>query len=182
MRLIEIIKYISLIPNVVKENRFKIFLFIMMFLIIVIIKLWKFKYIYATKYYVIDGDTICIWNGKHSKEPKIKIRLYGIDAPESDQEFGKESKKALEKLLKNRRLKIKVKNKDIYGRYVGIISTGTIKDVNLIMIRTGNAIFYEKYSKNEIKYKKAEEYAKKKRLGIWGIKNFVEPEKFRKGK
>ena len=40
---------------------------------------------------VMDGDTVLLLrDGK-----KIKVRLANIDAPESDQEFGKESRQAL---------------------------------------------------------------------------------------
>ena len=42
---------------------------------------------------IYDGDTITIM----AKE-KIKVRLFGIDAPELKQEFGKESREHLEKL------------------------------------------------------------------------------------
>ena len=44
---------------------------------------------------VSDGDTILIQSGSQ----KIRVRMYGIDAPELKQKYGEESKKYLEKRI-----------------------------------------------------------------------------------
>ncbi|WP_414482899.1 thermonuclease family protein, partial [Salmonella enterica] len=41
---------------------------------------------------IIDGDTITALDGQNTS---IKIRMYGIDAPESKQAFGQKAKQAL---------------------------------------------------------------------------------------
>lgn len=37
---------------------------------------------------VLDGDTIAYYEN----DKRVRVRLYGIDAPELDQKYGKESK------------------------------------------------------------------------------------------
>ena len=51
---------------------------------------------------IYDGDTITALT---SKKEKIKIRLYGIDAPELKQPFGKASKRHLTERFKLQRSK-----------------------------------------------------------------------------
>ena len=48
---------------------------------------------------VSDGDTITVLT--QNKE-SIKVRLYGIDAPETKQDFGKASKQYLSSLIAGR--------------------------------------------------------------------------------
>ena len=64
---------------------------------------------------VSDGDTILIQSGSQ----KIRVRMYGIDAPELKQKYGEESKKYLEKRIMDKNVDIKVINQDQYGRKVG---------------------------------------------------------------
>jgi len=49
--------------------------------------------------YISDGDSIF---SKDTNNRKYEIRLAGIDAPEIGQHYGDKSKKALEKLIKNK--------------------------------------------------------------------------------
>ena len=93
---------------------------------------------------VSDGDTILIQSGSQ----KIRVRMYGIDAPELKQKYGEESKKYLEKRIMDKNVDIKVINQDQYGRKVGKVFYKN-KDINLEMIETGNAWFYEYHAKRE---------------------------------
>lgn len=54
---------------------------------------------------VADGDTITILE----KGKKVKIRFYGIDAPEKKQEYGVKSLSVLKDLLDNEIVKVQVK-------------------------------------------------------------------------
>ena len=125
---------------------------------------------------IIDGDTIHIGNNK--------IRLHGIDAPEFNQtcsynnikwKCGEESKVKLEKIIQNKIVECKTNKIDKYERFIAICYNGEI-NINKIMVRDGWAIAYRYYS---LDYINDENFAKKKKLGIWKGK-FLEPYKFRK--
>ncbi len=62
---------------------------------------------------VVDGDTIAFRDDEYTVH---KIRLQGIDAPERHQDFGTKSKEALSSKIFGKRVRIKTKEKDRYGR------------------------------------------------------------------
>lgn len=123
---------------------------------------------------VSDGDTFYLkTDGK-----TYKIRMYGIDAPELHQQYGEESKKYLENLILDKNVDVNVKSQDRYGRKVGKVIYKN-KDINLEMIKSGNAWYYEYYARNERDYRKAFEYAQENKLGLWQGKNIENPREYR---
>ena len=126
---------------------------------------------------ITDGDTIKIKNKR--------IRLHGIDAPESKQLCRKNSKEyrcgiiateALVKKINNNQVRCIVQDKlDRYKRYIGVCFVGEV-NLNKWMVRNGYAVAYRRYSKD---YIQDENYAKKNNLGLWSG-NFINPEKWRK--
>ena len=95
---------------------------------------------------VVDGDTI--WILPKGGE-RVKIRLYGIDAPEMKDSGGKKSKKYLSELIAGKEVQIETHGHDKYKRVIGIVYLdGT--DINGKMVKDGYARAYFKYSK---KYK-----------------------------
>ena len=66
---------------------------------------------------VVDGDSVNVL--RISDKEELRLRLYGIDAPETKQPYGRESKDALKGLLgPNTVISVKVLNKDRYGRLI----------------------------------------------------------------
>ena len=125
---------------------------------------------------IIDGDTIHIKSNK--------IRLHGIDAPETQQTCkidneewycGKQSTKELKKLINKQNVECVVNDVDVYNRYIAICYIDEI-NINQWMVKNGWAIAYRYYSKD---YINEEEYANNNKLGIWKSK-FIEPYLFRK--
>ena len=154
----------------------KIIILNTLFLILIFFNSHSFAKNIAGKAKVIDGDTI------HIK--KNKIRLHGIDAPESKQTCmvdtkewfcGRQSTKELKKFIKDRVVKCKVNDIDIYNRFVAVCSIDTI-NINQWMVKNGWAIAYRYYSND---YIVEEEFAKENKLGIWSSK-FLEPYVYRK--
>ncbi len=84
---------------------------------------------------ITDGDTLVVLDAGNTQH---KIRLSGIDAPESNQPFGKRSKEALSGLVVGQRVEVDRHKHDRYGRILGkVIAQG--EDVNLAQVRTGMA-------------------------------------------
>ena len=81
----------------------------------------------------------------------------------------------LKSLVKNKEVKCEGKDKDRYGRIIGICYADEI-NLNSTIVKEGWAIAYRYYSKD---YVKEEEMAKKDKKGIWQG-SFEEPYIWRK--
>ena len=105
---------------------------------------------------IIDGDTF-VADG-------IKIRLWGIDAPEKNEELAFASTLYLETLLSQGKVDCKFKHKDRYKRDVMQCFVDG-NDIASDLVRFGLASDYERYSKGHYKFE--EDLAKRNRTGIW---------------
>ncbi len=117
---------------------------------------------------ITDGDTITLLDASNMQ---WKIRLLGIDAPESKQEFGRKSKEALSSVVFNRQVSVEYNKKDRYGRTVGKIIVDGI-DANLEQVKFGMAWHFKKYQKEQSLedraiYTQAESQARKDKRGLW---------------
>nr|DAY32750.1 MAG TPA: nuclease-like protein [Caudoviricetes sp.] len=122
---------------------------------------------------IYDGDTITALT---SQKEKIKIRLYGIDAPELKQPFGKASKRHLIDLISKKSLIINEKGKDKYGRTLAVLYNGG-QDINAQMVIDGYAWAYDKFSKDYVAFQQS---AKMLQKGLWIDKDVIRPSDFRK--
>lgn len=110
---------------------------------------------------VIDGDSLVI-------SPNREIRLYGIDAPEYDQPYGKVAQLYLEKLLTDNEFSIEkcFPHKDTRNVCILTInSEGRSADIGEVMVKAGYAHDYFKYSRG--KYLQIEREAKANHRGMW---------------
>ncbi|EAI6218787.1 thermonuclease [Campylobacter upsaliensis] len=129
---------------------------------------------------VIDGDTIELLAKTSKENPynhiiKLKIRLYGIDAPELKQAYGKEAKEFLSALVLKQEVSLIIENKDKYDRFVGTLFLKG-QDINKEMVKNGYAHAYESFSK---KYLAEQADAKMFKLGLWQDERAVKPSEFR---
>lgn len=125
---------------------------------------------------VYDGDTITCLDENNQQQ---KVRLAGIDAPESSQDFGKVSREALASLVFGRTVEVTTEGRDRYGRWIGQISADDT-NVNRQMVATGNAWHYTTYS-SDSSLAEAQQQAQQQRLGLWAQDNPVPPWDYRKG-
>lgn len=126
---------------------------------------------------VVDGDTVKVLTADNTQ---LRVRLYGIDAPESRQPYGQAAKQHLSGLIFGRDVGLTITGVDLYGRSIGIIILdGT--DINLEMIRAGMAWCYRRYCDNP-KYIEAEKTAKATKIGLWREPDPVPPWQWRKKK
>ncbi len=133
---------------------------------------------------VSDGDTITVLDSNNQKH---KIRLRGIDAPESQQAFGDISTQSLSELVFDKEVLVSWDKKDKYYRILGkVIIEGN--DANFEQLKKGLAWYYKQYEKDLIdedkqRYSEAEELARNYGLGLWADSNSIPPWEFRrKGK
>jgi ATP-dependent hsl protease ATP-binding subunit hslU len=119
-----------------------------------------------------DGDTITILQDKQ----QIKVRLFGIDAPELKQPYGKKSKQFLANLIVGEVVEVEKNGKDRYKRTLGIIYHKG-QDINAQMVLNGYAWAYVKYSKM---YVDQEKLARENKRGLWQSSNPTPPWVWRK--
>jgi endonuclease YncB( thermonuclease family) len=115
-----------------------------------------------------DGDTITVLDQENVQH---KVRLEGIDAPESRQAFGTVSRRNLADLAFNHEVTVQYSKTDQYGRLVGkVIVDG--RDVNLEQIEAGQAWHYKEYQNEQSPedrtlYAEAETKAREEKRGLW---------------
>lgn len=117
---------------------------------------------------VADGDTVTVLDADRQRH---KIRLAGIDAPESRQAYGQRARFSLRDLLDGRQVQVSYDKTDRYGRLVGKIELEG-RDINLEQLRRGLAWHYKKYEAEQSPedrqlYAQAQEQAQAARLGLW---------------
>ena len=129
--------------------------------------------------HVTDGDTLRVKQlGSNSKADSLKVRIDGIDAPESCQLYGKQSAAALKKLLLSKQVTITSKRFDDYGRDVAKVTINNI-DVGSWMVKNGHAWSYH-YRFSNGPYGSEEKAAERDRLGLFADASAVEPKVFRR--
>lgn len=118
---------------------------------------------------VVDGDTVHVF----SEGKTLKVRLVEIDAPEMNQPHGEESKEYLEVLLQDGYLNLRISGTDIYGRKLGRLYWKK-KDINRLMVRSGNAWVYDRYVTDKTFYDD-QDHAKSLNLGLWNSSDPIQP-------
>jgi len=140
---------------------------------------------------ITDGDTVHLTT---PEQTKLKVRLYGIDAPETDkinnhtgriskpgQPYGEESMNALANKIMDKKVKVDILDIDKYRRMVGMIYLDN-RNINLEMIREGYAEAFIEYLKEPYKseFLKVEREARTAKKGIWSLPAYERPRAFRK--
>lgn len=124
---------------------------------------------------ITDGDTLQIRCG----EEIHKIRLIGIDAPESGQAFGGDSRQTLAELTAGKPVVVIWSKRDRYGRLLGVVLVGSL-NVNLEQLRMGYAWYFARYAKDcpeieRVQFATAEAEARSAGVGLWKQQQPVPP-------
>ena len=129
---------------------------------------------------VHDGDTVTIAPAGDAGCP-MRIRLYGIDAPELEQDGGIASRDHLHGLLpQGAAVEVIPKGEDRYGRTVALIARdGHV--VNSGMVADGQAWVFTKYCRDAMckRWHEAQKDAARRKTGIWKARRPVAPWKWR---
>lgn len=126
--------------------------------------------------HVVDGDTLDVANGTEVR----RVRLRGIDAPESKQPFGAAAKAYLAKRIEKKQVTVIWRKTEKYGRLLGDVYAGPSNElyVNKDLIHAGLAWRYYDPSPE---WDKLQAKAKAVRMGLWSDPDAIEPSEWRKG-
>ena len=125
---------------------------------------------------IVDGDTLHVRvpPGAGMRYPrKVKVRLYGIDAPEAKQTFGAASARALERIAGGREVEVHKITRDDFGRLVAILRVDGV-DVSSTMVRGGYAWAFRRYlgqRRGDQSYCVLEYEARAAQAGLWAPKH-----------
>lgn len=127
---------------------------------------------------IIDGDTYDLLT---PEQTVMRIRMYGIDAPERSMPFYSKSKDYLASLCFSREVRMEMMTTDRNGRVVGktFLPDGT--EAGEQMILAGMAWHFTRYSSDQNLHE-AEQSARKERRGLWIDADPVAPWDWRRQK
>ncbi len=125
---------------------------------------------------VQDGDTVTLLEGGQ----EFRIRLDGIDCPEKNQAYGQVARQFTADKAFNRDVKVRWKEKDRYGRYLGTLITPRGENLNKELLKAGLAWHYKQYSDSFV-LAGLERQARKERRGLWAEQDPEPPWEFRRG-
>ena len=111
---------------------------------------------------VSDGDTITVLRGR----TPVKIRLHGIDAPETGQDFGTRAKQAASDLAFGKVVTVQPRGTDRYGRTVALVVLPDGRILNHELVRSGYAWWYKKYAPGDTTLEQLEAEARGARRGL----------------
>lgn len=126
-------------------------------------------------FFIIDGDTFL------AAPDSVNYRLWGIDAPELDQPWGRAAKAALMDLIHRKRVTV-IRHGTSYKRPVVQVTTTNDRDVALELLKMGLAWYTPQFAPKRDDYKKAEAEAREAKRGLWSERNPVNPAEHRQNR
>lgn len=132
----------------------------------------------ATVIRVYDGDTLNV----DVQGETVRIRLYGIDAPESGQDGNVAATRFLRRLVLEHPVEFKIMKSDRLDQaYAVVIREGKESSVNAAMVANGYAWVNPDQCKIDEcpHWREIESQARMLKLGIWSDLNVVPPWEFR---
>src|SRR5215475_10706145 len=126
---------------------------------------------------ISDGDTL-----KVLREGKaVKVRLYGVDAPEKAQAFGSKAQQSTAALVFQKEVTVHIHTTDQYGRLVGDVLLPDGRSLNQELVKAGVAWWYRPYAPNDIMLAQLEAEDRTAKRGLWADAHPVPPWQWRKG-
>ena len=124
---------------------------------------------YITK--VQDGDTMTLADGAR----EVKIRLYGVDAPELRQPSGKEAQAFTMSKVLRKWVFVRQVDVDRYGRVVGDVTIPGYMTLSQALVHAGLAWWYPDYAKDDLLLESMQDGARALKLGLWQESQPVAP-------
>lgn len=125
---------------------------------------------------VVDGDTLSFAPADGGRV--LTVRLEGIDAPESCQPWGAQAREALEALVRDRTLTLRVVGRDDHGRTLGRLRHDGV-DLGERLVRDGHA-WSHRYRHDRGPFVAQERMARALRRGLHADGTALMPREFRR--
>ena len=121
---------------------------------------------------VSDGDTLKVLH----KGKLEKIRLYGIDAPQKKQSFGKKAGEFASSFVIGENVEVERKGTGRYGRIEALVSVNG-ENINQLMIINGYAWVNRQHCTEKFcnDWIKMEDAARQEKKGMWSEQNIASP-------
>ncbi|HOX44205.1 MAG TPA: thermonuclease family protein [Myxococcota bacterium] len=129
---------------------------------------------------VLDGDTVEVLTLEGERRVPVKVRLHGVDCPEKRQPFGQKAKEAALRLAGGQQVSVVPRDRDRYGRTVGVVRLPDGRSLNAELVRLGLAWWYRRYAPRARELEELEAQARAARLGLWADPSPQAPWDFRK--
>jgi len=113
---------------------------------------------------------------------QVKIRLAGIDAPETGQDFGSRAKQAASEMAFGKLVTILPRDTDRYGRTVAEVILPDGRSLGQELLRQGLAWRYVRYAPNDKELAGLVAEARAAHRGLWSQPNPIPPWDWRHGK
>ncbi|MEO6079707.1 MAG: thermonuclease family protein [Steroidobacteraceae bacterium] len=124
---------------------------------------------------VIDGDTI----GVLLASGPIRVRLHGIDAPESTQPGGIAATAWLTSQLLDQQVLLQPVSQDRYERMVAVVYLQD-RNINRALVQVGHAWAYRRYMRRSDREQcSLEARARRERAGLWAAATVHAPWEYR---
>ena len=129
--------------------------------------------------WVADGDTLTVIDQNLHLQ---RIRVYGIDCPESNQAYGFSARLKTAWETWGRPVTVQPIEKDRYGRQVARVQREDA-DLSALLVASGLAWVYDRYCRQAVcrKWTDMERQARRKGLGLWNDPDPIPPWDWRKG-
>lgn len=120
---------------------------------------------------VLDGDTIRLLRDTGQI---VQVELYGVDAPELGQPFGREAAQAVRRVVFRSRVRAAAESRDEDGRPLVVVYVDD-RILNEVLLRKGLAWWERRHAAHEDHYRRLERQARSAKRGLWAQSRPVPP-------
>lgn len=124
---------------------------------------------------ITDGDTIVVLR---ANSQKVRIRLAGIDCPETNQPWGSRAKRAASDYMERKHVAIEEVGQDRYERTIGRVFVDGV-NINRALVGDGHCWAYTRYAKDKV-LSDLQDQAMKRQSGLWELIEPVPPWEWRR--
>lgn len=126
---------------------------------------------------VTDGDT---YDVRRNSGATVTVRLFGVDAPESNQPYGRAATRTARGYVQGRAVRVVPRETGRYGRTIARIRIGG-RSLAELLVRDGFAWHYDRYAPNATALARLERQARNADRGLWAASDPVPPWNWRDG-